>query len=123
MGSRFGQNNWPESSRTLEGSAAVFFSSLVALVFTACVLSSTSEGDRNFAENDGIDPGWWKACTSLAWPVALASLVEAFTRQVNRVVQIAWFSGDKFTPGGFFRMTVQMRSFRSLEQKWTFEQK
>lgn len=69
MGSLVGRLHWPGSRRTLEGSAAVFLSSLLALV----LLSHLEDGG----------PGWGDATASLAWPVTIATLMEAFTSQVG----------------------------------------
>lgn len=81
IGSSLGQHRWPSSRRTLEGSAAVFLSSLLALV--VCASFATSKGSSTSGEWDGGDWSWWKYCAGVAWPVALASLAEAFTSQVK----------------------------------------
>lgn len=90
VGSNFGRHDWPGSRRTLEGSVAVFLSSLAGLVVaTCCLLGERTEGRA----------GWAQATARLAWPVALTSLMEAFTSQVGgghvHLCPFAWCGGDR----------------------------
>ncbi|CAM9721777.1 unnamed protein product [Discosporangium mesarthrocarpum] len=83
VGSSLGQGAhcWPGSRRTLEGSLAVFLSSLSVLVaiHTFVVCGDCLRGHRNSG-------AWAEAAAHLAWPVGLASLMEAFTSQVDNLV-------------------------------------
>lgn len=76
VGSSVGRLHWPGSRRTLEGSASVFLSTLGSLLLLWFVLLGLR------GEEDSGGEGWRKAARSLAWPVALTSLMEAFTTQV-----------------------------------------
>ena len=86
VGSSLGRLRWPGSRRTLEGSASVFLSSLATLVFASCVLvqgkGSADDRDWEGVVGEGGE-GWGRATARLAWPVALVSLMEAFTSQVR----------------------------------------
>lgn len=72
IGSRVGRLHWPGSRRTLEGSASVFLTTLSSLALVSCLVARQGEGSE----------GWTKVAASLAWPAALATLMEAFTTQV-----------------------------------------
>lgn len=85
VGSSLGRLHWPGSRRTLEGSASVFLSTLASLALVSSALAR-----RGGRESDGVggwrlfggQVGWAELATSLAWPAALVSLMEAFTTQV-----------------------------------------
>ncbi|CBN74162.1 similar to Transmembrane protein 15 [Ectocarpus siliculosus] len=80
VGSSVGRLHWPGSRRTLEGSASVFLSTLGSLLLLWFVLLGLR------GEEDSGGEGWRKAARSLAWPVAVTSLMEAFTTQVDNLV-------------------------------------
>ncbi|CAN0048700.1 unnamed protein product, partial [Choristocarpus tenellus] len=87
-------HRWPGSRRTLEGSVAVFCSTLLALVAVHCLvlygkrLSVCGEGFtmEECQRRPGINAQWKKVALDLAGPVALTSLMEAFTSQVSLVM-------------------------------------
>ncbi|CAN0227250.1 unnamed protein product, partial [Hapterophycus canaliculatus] len=82
VGSRVGRLHWPGSKRTLEGSASVFVTTLGSLLLVARVLAW-----REGQEKDGVARVEWGAmAASLAWPVALTTLMEAFTTQVDNLI-------------------------------------
>ena len=78
VGSSVGRLHWPGSRRTLEGSAAVFASSLTTLSLVSLFLVD------GVAAVDATVDDVVRAIASLAGPVALATLMEAFTTQVKR---------------------------------------
>lgn len=102
VGSSIGRLHWPGSRRTLEGSASVFLSTLAILVLVSSVLplprrGGESEGEGGWWLWGGLGPaGWGQLGATLAWPVALVSLMEAFTTQV--FVCVCKFIGDLFCP-------------------------
>ncbi|CAM9293565.1 unnamed protein product, partial [Scytosiphon promiscuus] len=82
VGCRVGRLNWPSSRRTLEGSAAVFTTTLGSLLLVAWVLAWQESGKKDGSA--GIE--WRAVATNLAWPVALSTLMEAFTTQVDNLI-------------------------------------